>query len=683
MATRRNKAPPVDLRAAAKLSSRVLARAMGELEHFVLEDGARVNPNRWKALAARSDAFQLFRERDTHAGVAARDARALPSLLVSGKVRGRVESALYAAASDSQEQLALLNTFLFGEEVVEGDVVAAVKQPSSSSFKYTLPSVALPAAQPSFCGGKALVKHVKTPRDPVVAKLEYLEHRGYTQSPVGGELVAFFILVPISERVKSGQTSSKSTRLQVDAVEELAHIESLCCLFRQVNDEIVDVFLFASADLSRGLSSTSGGKFPSSGAPLISIDSLLNVANLLECAETKMLTVMLREAQQSVATHSHDKSKPNECSMCRQKKRLFFGGASTFTACEVCGNYVCGRCRIDKRVFVPRLSRGGCGGGVLEKVSACKPCSMAASNGPAATNPSEAPAIVLSERVRSNRAGSRNRGASSSSSFGSRTRSRAGSGCSSSSGSTTSSVGTRLVYYEGDFSSRGRTNSSASSVGLRKMSSASCATPRSAAGSVPATSVHHKYVDHAPQLSGRQRRHESFDGMMPARAPIPSAQARFPPAGGRHRPTKERARSEDWVATGSGHHAYADTPANLMHKESRDPQQHERFPRFTPAMQMPSSRSRPETAGALVPVRSTSRLDCAPSPPIIPTYAMTDSRKRATTSAAAPVHVHPATRGAAPPDFMKRMMELHKLAELSYDTTQRNGAMMAHHLRHK
>lgn len=667
--SRRRMAAAGEIRAAGKLARSLLSRALQELDHYVAEDGARVNPNRWRPLAAR-DALQLYREREharprANTGNTVADAQA-PAVLVSGRVRGRVETAVNAASSDSLEHLALLNAFLFGDDVVDSDVVAAFQASGATAEDQPAANNAAIASQPTFFGVKALTKSVKTPRDPIEVKCEYVEHRGYSRSKLTDELVGFYAIVPIIERQRCGQART-TLRRQPKAPTDPLLQESACCLFRQVNDEIVEVFLLATIDPS----ADSAQATTTPVSVLVTPDSVFGMAGLLDCAEAKILTIMHRQNQQTV--QRTQTAKPTECSMCRQKKRLFFGSSSSFTACEVCGNYVCSRCRIDKRVFMPRqVGGGGSGGGSFEKISACKPCSMAASSGPATGNALDAPVMVLSERVRMNRAKSKIDTSGSKSSQRSRTTS------SGSSGSTTSSVGMRLVYYEDGNRTRSRTDSNASMMGLRKMSmSSNCTTPRSASGSVPPSPMNQRFGDRAPEYHSRDRR-ESFDGMVPTTRPSSSSSAT--PRTYTARPIKERARSEDYVQAQP-----ATTVRVTKNRSSRElqaqPRDHERFPcYFTP--QLPAGgrgRSRTRDQEPQTSMGFSARHDAAPSQMVVA------SRRPAYNEYHGPSSQQSApsgtSRSASPNDLMARMMELRKLADLSYDTTQHNNTLMAQHLR--
>ncbi|KAG3162915.1 hypothetical protein PC128_g20505 [Phytophthora cactorum] len=110
-----------------------------------------------------------------------------------------------------------------------------------------------------------------------------------------------------------------------------------------------------------------------------------------------------------------------ECSMCRQKRKLF-GGAS-LAACELCADVICTRCRSDKKVFEMDVNMIL---GKFRKLAACKSCILETNR--TLSQPHEPQMlIVMSEHLQLDREDRRRRGASSSGSSG--TRSRSSSSC--------------------------------------------------------------------------------------------------------------------------------------------------------------------------------------------------------------------------------------------------------------
>lgn len=597
--------PRTDRQAARKFAHKLLAQTMAELEHFVREDGARVNPNRWKALATR-ETLQLHRERD-HVSPNS----PTRSLLVSGRLRGRVEHALFAASSESLEQLALLNAFIFGDAVVNSAVVASLEPPPSSYVSDGKPHRDDWLLDACILSVKTLSKRGKSSDADV--SVQYLEYNGFTRRPKSGELVGFYLLSPSAD---------------------LSTEPAVRCLYRQLNNDVIDVFLLASGDVSRASTSSRSssrglGAFTSAWSSLITADALFNIANLLDCAEAKRLTIMMRENRQALQNkqqtndpdviallESTAAKKKSACGVCQRKKKIFH----TFTSCDICSQTVCTRCRLQRRVFVPRFDANGTGtsGGFFQKIATCKPCVVLAPTGggrqsrvlsimPATAQQQQAEAGSVATR-----ASRRMRGK------GERFRIQ--------------STSTPRAF---DRRVRTDSNGSASSMPTPHGSKA---TPK---GGIRLFSYHND--------DARARKLSSASD------------------------------TGHWSSTtprGVGH------GADWKHYEQQQQQlrqQQERFPRFGPAFNVattPGSTRSKEPMGFAIPA-DNEYPDAPPVPyashslPSTPSSSSTQSWSTTTSSAAT----------ASPSNLMQRMMELRKLAEISYDTTRRNNDIMTQHRR--
>lgn len=618
-------------KAARHLMKRLLAHTLGEFDNFLSNDRGRINSQRWKPVTSH-ETLQMFRERDAGYGstqlVAALGDESLlppgatlscteaPTVLVAGASRGRVESIMFGMTSGSQEDMALVNAFVHGGDVADCGTLVTLLPPDEEHPHH-------------FLGAKFIVRMANAKESRFVDSV-YLEYRGYTRSPTTGEQVGFYLLHAIDLPGFPDLRAFHSMRSRL----------SVRCLFHQQTDEVVDVFMLANTNVAGG----NAGLKPR-GPAMFTIDALFNAANMLECAEAKRLTAMKRKNQQ----RSHQ-GKTNECSMCRQKKKLFGGGGS-FSACEVCSQYICGRCRVDKRVFVPNRDRIT---GRFEKISACKPCIVAAANG-TADNQSQL-VVTLSERRERNRsragsrAGSRMRGASSNSID---MRSRGESSCSSVSSSPPESI-----EFFNNWGNHG--SNAGPSKDKWNVSTVSDATTVTSMASFSEMSTPLSPVASRRHFSTPQRRHESFDGILPSRQ-VEDNRSRALSVERQLQAERSNALvvapSENWKMV----------PARRDMPQRSDNQR--RFPLFsqTPSTHMgrvnsvsSGNASSPFYYHSLAINGGSYGSQRGPTPSPMPSAAPSTSYSQA--------------------DLMARMMELNKMVNNTYDTTQRNGAYMAQHM---
>jgi hypothetical protein len=608
--------PRTDRQAARKAASKLLAQTMAELEHFVREDGARVNPNRWKALAAR-ESLQMHRERD-HVSPNSPSR----SLLVSGRLRGRVEHALFAAASDSLEQLALLNSFIFGDAVMNSAVVASLEPPPAyvSDGQPHRDDWLLDAC---FLSIKSVSRRGKVARESEAgSSIQYLEYNGFTRRPKSGELVGFYLLSPSVDLSSTGAEPS------------------VRCLYRQLNNDVIDVFLLASGDVSRASSSSRSstrglGFFMSAWSSLITTESLFNIANLLECAEAKRLTIMMRENRLAIQSkqqtndpdviallESTAAKKKSACGVCQRKKKIFH----TFSSCDVCSQTVCTRCRLQRRVFVPRFDANGTGtsGGFFQKITTCKPCVVLATTGANRLSRAMSAMPVNPQQQHEQ----------------------------------------QQQHEVVQISSRaGRTRGKSQRFRIQSTS-----TPR-----------------------GLDRRMRTDSNGSASSMPTPHGSKATPKGGiklfsynddDRTRKLSSASDTAHWrsVTPRGGHDADWKHQEQYQHQHHQPRQQQERFPRFGPGFTgatTPGSTRSKEPMGFAIPA-DNEYPDAPPvkyalhshSTPSTPSSSSTQSWSTTTSSAA-----------ASPSNLMQRMMELRKLAEISYDTTQRNNDIMTQHRR--
>ncbi|KAE8891717.1 hypothetical protein PF005_g5180 [Phytophthora fragariae] len=388
-----------------RMITRMLQHTVREIDQHTHANGGVVDTSMWKPFGSR-DGVRVFREREAGAtsaalafalgktGVLPRGSTVAPlapaGVLMTGLTRGKVENVMDAVCCKSQQDLALVQSFMHHEAVVDCAVLHTIEAPTETDpfhflgIKYVVRKA--PAA------GTTLVKH----RDAV-----YLEFTGYTET-TRGERLGFHLMHSVELAAFPPLTARHSMRT----------LHSVRYVYRQQSEDEVEVFMQGNLD-------TPGMAVKPLASPRTS-DALFGVATLIACAEAKRLTQMWRAQQVRNDRQEHRKEQSRrastalECSMCRRKKKLF-GGAS-LVACELCAQIICSKCHTDKRIFEMDAS------GILgkfRKVSVCKCCVLAASK-PLSQPEEPQMRIVMSEHMQ---LGRRRRGASSSGGSGSRSRS--------------------------------------------------------------------------------------------------------------------------------------------------------------------------------------------------------------------------------------------------------------------
>ncbi|KAG1694371.1 hypothetical protein DVH05_021450 [Phytophthora capsici] len=392
--------PRLEQRALKQMVTRMLQYTVREFDRHTYGNG-EVDTSQWKAAGSKDD-LRVYREREAGATSSAL-AFALdktdvlprgstvapltpPGMMMTGFTRGKVENAMDAVASNSQEDLALVLNFLHHDDVVDCAVLKTIEAPTETDPFHFLGIKYFVRKAP--VAGTRLFKH----RDSV-----YLEFTGYTET-TRGERLGFHLMHSVELSTFPPLTARNSVRT----------LHSVRYLYRQQSEDVVEVFMQGNLDIS-GM-----GMKPFTATFMG--DALFGLAALVACAEAKRLTRVWRAQQDNRRHQSKRVSMALECTMCRQKRKLF-GGAS-LAACEICADAVCTRCRSDKKVFEMNANRIV---GKFSKLTVCKSCVLAANR--ALSQPDEPQMlVVMSEHLQLDREGSRERrrrGVSSSGSSGS------------------------------------------------------------------------------------------------------------------------------------------------------------------------------------------------------------------------------------------------------------------------
>lgn len=354
------KTTPREHEEAKELVDHMLAHTVLEFEKFVYRDKNHVDARIWKAIGSR-DRLKVYKQREGGITHAVRTQRLdsmseLPSdsiaaatqpgsLMMSGYWPGKVENAMYAVVTKSQEELALVVIYLH-EDVADCAILNTMEAPT--------------ADEPyRFLGYKFFVR--KSPTNAHIVKNRdslYLEYCGMTTTSQG-ERIGFHIM----HSVDLPGFPDLKPRNSVRAIQSVRYI------YRQKSENIVEIFMLGNMNIS----GTLGGLKPISS--FFTADTLFGIARLVDCAEAKRLTDLVRARQQRIGL-LQPKEKGTECTICRQRKKLF--KTSSLTECTTCGQFVCGRCWLYKKIFVSDSD------GILGKfykVCVCKTCVLAANAG--------------------------------------------------------------------------------------------------------------------------------------------------------------------------------------------------------------------------------------------------------------------------------------------------------------
>ncbi|DBA01999.1 TPA: hypothetical protein N0F65_000246 [Lagenidium giganteum] len=360
-------------------AERMLQQTVQEYERFTMVEQKQVDPNAWKLFTTR-DQLKLYKKRrrskkdggvrgysnsscasfddmmksasimsdmrgsldsNVSASTASTSAATMAPMLMVGDCVGKVENALYAIVTQSQDELALADIFLH-DDVADCAILNTMEGPSEDQPFHFLGYKWFVKRSPT---STHLVKH----RDSV-----YLEYSGLTRTRLG-ERLGFHIMHSVDLPNFPPMDESQCVRA----------LQSLCFLYTQKQDNLVEVFMMGNVLLS--------GNIVKPLASLLATDAMLSITRLVDCAEAKRLTKMIRRRKVDDLLHMH-RVKANECSLCREKKKLF----GSMHECDVCGKVICARCRVHKKVFV--------GDGILgtfQKVNCCKTCVLVA-NAPSA-----------------------------------------------------------------------------------------------------------------------------------------------------------------------------------------------------------------------------------------------------------------------------------------------------------
>ncbi|GLE07054.1 hypothetical protein PINS_up016923 [Pythium insidiosum] len=362
-----------------ELGELFVANAIEEYEAFLLKDKRQVDPARWKLVTQREE-IRVYKERaqqrrpepapvqampmntrspaETSASASATDAASshndsdLPTMLTVGTTVGSLHDFMYGTVATSVD-MARIRTSYTGDHLVNGAVLEKLVEPTVDDPFRSMAVKWVVKGQPLH------VRTVVKNRDMV-----YLEYTGLTRLPTTGEVVGFHLLHSVS----FPQTPALDKTLRGNI--------SICGIFRQHNDDLVEVFAKGFLDPT--------GRVLRAVVIKSAAQVMASTAGMTQCAQLKKLAFAMRHRntnhtalgqlasrrrqQQDVLqrerrrTHSDAAHKQTTtsgdkcCSVCRKQvsKRapsvLSFGHKSTASHCRLCLHVICSHCRVKKQL---------------------------------------------------------------------------------------------------------------------------------------------------------------------------------------------------------------------------------------------------------------------------------------------------------------------------------------------
>lgn len=270
-------------RACRTLMGRLLGHTVIEFDAFTCRDKFVVDRSRWK-LQTSHDELSVFRERkvgntskalldslgdclDQQPTLMSKTHMTLapPMLLLSGVGYGRVENAMEAVTTQSQQELALVVTFMH-DQVTDCDILHVMEPP-------------LPDKPFHFLGFKHFAKRL--PTDPRIIRHRhslYLESTG-TPTSSTGEQLGFHL----THTVHLSRFPDQSEYQSIEALQSIRYI------YRQRNDKLVEVFALANMNLADMITR------PLSNFLVVGV--MTGVVRLLDLAVARRLTSMARDRE--------------------------------------------------------------------------------------------------------------------------------------------------------------------------------------------------------------------------------------------------------------------------------------------------------------------------------------------------------------------------------------------------
>lgn len=326
---------------------------IGLYEHFLNEENSRVDPQRWK-LVSEQGAVRAYGERrgsvDDSSSSSGDDmplhydtpTSDLPTILVTGTVRGDLSDAIYGYICPTLDQMRVKTSYV-NDQLIGAHVLATIVPPTPEdpfravTVKWMEKGQRLPV--------RAMVKN----RDFV-----YMESTGvdYLRNGerVGYQLihsVQFLETPPLDQYIRGNM--------------------SMCAVYRQKDPYSTEVFI-------KGYLNPAGGLMRSIVLHSAAA-ALLSVAKNVYCAQMKKLVWTIRNRRLTIIGDEASKTAraSDRCVICKASPKLtenLLGGKKRKRTCKICFQYVCKSCReVRKLCFMLPDHRL-----VEQEVSFCAPC---------------------------------------------------------------------------------------------------------------------------------------------------------------------------------------------------------------------------------------------------------------------------------------------------------------------
>ncbi|TYZ60019.1 hypothetical protein PybrP1_006594 [[Pythium] brassicae (nom. inval.)] len=306
---------------------------------------------RWKSLKKREQ-LTVYKEKKRSSSDGS--APALPQLVLTGSVPGRLQDALYGLSSATSLAMKFRSAYAQDASVVDAEVLATIEGPS-------------PAEPFRFLGLKWILQHHASATASFAKKRDvvFLEATG-TTALASGEVVGYHL-------VHSVELHARARMLRSASAPVVRAKTSLGYLFRErAGDRAVDVF-------ARGYYDPQGGMLQFVALALAAEQMLATATRCFECAQLKKLSHAAHEssrqrrraattalasargttngsallADMAAAAQEVDREQAAPaCAVCARRlgKMLQRGGA----ACAICALLVCARCSVTKKLSFTR-----------------------------------------------------------------------------------------------------------------------------------------------------------------------------------------------------------------------------------------------------------------------------------------------------------------------------------------
>ncbi|KAJ0398681.1 hypothetical protein P43SY_006259 [Pythium insidiosum] len=353
-----------------------VANAIEQYEAYLVQDRRHVDPSRWKLIKQREE-IRVYKERSkrrtatasqpsrtpSEASASASSSQssssassanananssALPTMLTVGTTVGTLHDYMYGTVATSVD-MARIRTSYTGDNLIDGAVLEKILEPTADDPFRSLSVKWVVKGQPLH------VRTVVKNRDMV-----YLEYTGLTRLPTTGEIVGFHLLHSVS--FPQTHTLDKTLRGNI----------SICGIFRQHNDDVVEVFgkgfMDPTGRVLRAMVIKSAAQVMASTAGMTQCAQLKKLAFAMRHRNTNhtalgQLASRRRQQQQVLQrersrTHSVSavvKVGAKCCSVCHKEVSrapgvLSLGQKSMASHCRLCLHVICSHCRVKKQL---------------------------------------------------------------------------------------------------------------------------------------------------------------------------------------------------------------------------------------------------------------------------------------------------------------------------------------------